>query len=252
MSRLALWVVIAALGGAGCQGQRCSAETCTGCCDAAGECVAGSQQTSCGTNGATCAVCAADRRCSRGDCVVPTSGGVAGGGSATGGGSAAGGAAGGAAAGGSGGGDAFAGTLDAGINDVLGKRCTTMTRESLECPSYRGLRPDCGSRVTPSGASTVCHFICEADGGCAGGRGRCSSFVWAAGVCQECVFRCTGADGGQNDCEANERCVDLTVPGFTGSLCVPDCRLRGNRCSLGECQASGLCTGTPALHCMRY
>lgn len=169
------------------------------------------------------------------------------------GGGAAGGAAGGASAGGAAGGDAFAGTLDAGINDVLGKRCTTFTRESPECPSYRGLQPDCGSRVTTSGASTVCHFVCEADGGCAGGRARCSSFTWGGGVCPECVFPCAGADGGQNDCEPNERCVNLTMPGgFSGSLCVPDCRLRGNWCSRGECQASGLCAGSPALHCMRY
>lgn len=243
---LLLLAVAAVSVGAACQTARCTPETCVGCCDSAGECVGGNQPSSCGVSGAACTVCTSGERCSRGACVQ--------GGGASGGGASGGGASGGAPAGGAaGGGDPFAGTLDAGINDVIGQRCQTHTRESAECPLFRGVRLDCAPVVTVGGAASVCKFVCEADGGCAGGRGECVFGVWGGGVCQDCIFRCTGADGGRNDCEANERCASTDPLLVTGSFCAADCRLRGNSCVSGSCQANGTCSlGRPAFHCMRY
>lgn len=96
MLRLSTWVMLFGLVLAGCGStQRCSALTCTGCCDASGMCRTGSESSACGSGGNTCTACSAGGFCSFGTCSTGNSGagsagaGTAGGGSAgTGGGSA--------------------------------------------------------------------------------------------------------------------------------------------------------------------
>lgn len=51
-------------GGGQCDGPvRCSPETCSGCCDASGRCVAGNDTTACGQGGQACSVCPFDQVC---------------------------------------------------------------------------------------------------------------------------------------------------------------------------------------------
>ncbi len=51
----------------------CGPGTCYGCCDAAGECVGGITQDSCGGNGVACVACAAGQVCVTGACSTPLS-----------------------------------------------------------------------------------------------------------------------------------------------------------------------------------
>lgn len=63
-----------AAGCASCQREVCSAETCSGCCDAAGVCQAAAD-VACGTGGATCVVCGSEERCRSGKCAAAMSDG---------------------------------------------------------------------------------------------------------------------------------------------------------------------------------
>lgn len=86
---------------AACSGTpRCSASTCSGCCDASGECQLGTQLNACGLSGATCQQCIIGASCVNGFCIGGSAGGGAGGGAS--GGGAGGGASGGGSGGGSG------------------------------------------------------------------------------------------------------------------------------------------------------
>ncbi len=98
MLRLSTWLVLFGLVLAGCgsTAQRCSAVTCTGCCDSSGMCRNGSESSACGSGGNTCTACSAAGFCSFGTCNNGSSGA----------GSAGAGSAGGGSAGGTGGGSA--------------------------------------------------------------------------------------------------------------------------------------------------
>ena len=88
MIRLSTWLVLFGLLLAGCGStmQRCSALTCTGCCDTTGMCRTGSESSACGSGGNTCTACSAGGFCSFGMCSTGSSGaGSAGGGTAGGG-----------------------------------------------------------------------------------------------------------------------------------------------------------------------
>lgn len=50
----------------------CSADTCTGCCDASGACQPGTTDTSCGGGGLNCDVCSGGQQCLAQRCAVPT------------------------------------------------------------------------------------------------------------------------------------------------------------------------------------
>lgn len=47
----------------------CNPMTCSGCCDAAGQCQTGGQSDACGSGGASCAVCDTSSSCTNGQCV---------------------------------------------------------------------------------------------------------------------------------------------------------------------------------------
>lgn len=103
MLRLSTWLVLFGLMLAGCGSttQRCSALTCTGCCDTSGMCRSGSESSACGSGGNTCTSCSAAGFCSFGMCSTGSSGAGAAGAGSAGGGTTGGGSAGGGAAGGS-------------------------------------------------------------------------------------------------------------------------------------------------------
>lgn len=70
-------------------GGACRPATCSGCCDAAGQCVTGVEPTACGLQGQQCERCAAGLSCNSGQCgVLGAGGGFASGGGSAGGGSA--------------------------------------------------------------------------------------------------------------------------------------------------------------------
>ncbi|MCU0701224.1 MAG: hypothetical protein MUC96_32340 [Myxococcaceae bacterium] len=50
------------------------ATTCTGCCDAMGQCVTATSTAACGANGATCSACTRSEACSNGACVAVDAG----------------------------------------------------------------------------------------------------------------------------------------------------------------------------------
>jgi hypothetical protein len=54
---------------AGCPKEPCDASSCTGCCDATGECLAGTQIATCGTRGAQCVACRAVQQCVKQQCI---------------------------------------------------------------------------------------------------------------------------------------------------------------------------------------
>lgn len=91
--------------GCGLVNPPCSSSTCAaGCCDAAGECQPGGEQSACGVGASACAVCPTNFRCSLGACFSTTGAGGGGGSSGVGGGG------GGAQGGGLGGGGGANGT----------------------------------------------------------------------------------------------------------------------------------------------
>jgi hypothetical protein len=61
-------------------GPACGPDSCTGCCDANGECVAGFTPNSCGASGNRCDVCVGEQACFLGRCMSPA---VSGGGDGT-------------------------------------------------------------------------------------------------------------------------------------------------------------------------
>jgi hypothetical protein len=76
--RQSFWFFLVAflLLGSGCP-PTCDRSTCTGCCDAAGECVSGTSRNFCGAGGVQCGVCATSTRCRAGACVdIPDAGPV--------------------------------------------------------------------------------------------------------------------------------------------------------------------------------
>ncbi len=62
-------VMLGCLALAGCPKEPCDAASCTGCCDATGECLAGTQVAGCGTRGAQCIACRSSQQCLKQVCV---------------------------------------------------------------------------------------------------------------------------------------------------------------------------------------
>ncbi|MEW5742119.1 MAG: hypothetical protein AB1938_24600 [Myxococcota bacterium] len=84
--------------------KECSSATCTGCCDAAGECKPGNDLLACGSGGFLCVTCGSSQVCTLGACFTPGTGGGGATGGGMGGGATGGGVGGGATGGGVGGG----------------------------------------------------------------------------------------------------------------------------------------------------
>lgn len=102
-----LLLVVTLLGlSCGTAASRCGPSNCTGCCDSAGECAAGSSNVTCGSGGTLCQLCTSIQACTLGQCITQSSSGggngSGGGGGATGGGGGAIGGGGGQTAGGGG------------------------------------------------------------------------------------------------------------------------------------------------------
>jgi hypothetical protein len=75
MKRLGCGVLFVALSLLGCsQGAVCGPASCNGCCSSVGECVEGNLSRSCGSGGATCAVCAGNQTCELGACNLTSTG----------------------------------------------------------------------------------------------------------------------------------------------------------------------------------
>lgn len=115
MRALALAVLCLVFLGCPSQPPKCDAASCSGCCDAAGQCQAGTDLAACGSGANVCVACTTSQACLLGVCTSVSTGGgggsMGGGGGSTGGGGggSAGGGGGGSTGGGSGGGDADAG-----------------------------------------------------------------------------------------------------------------------------------------------
>lgn len=102
---ISVFTVVAALSLFSCgptQGP-CSAATCNGCCDFAGQCQPGSQPQACGVSGNLCTTCVATQTCQAGACQGSSGSGGGGGGGTTGGGGGSTGGGGGGSTGGGGG-----------------------------------------------------------------------------------------------------------------------------------------------------
>lgn len=220
-ARLAL---LLALSSCQCGPGRCDVSNCVGCCDARLGCLPGENSTACGANAVACFTCSRGLVCHRGECRQPGIGIGAGGGTAGGLVSTAGGStAGGSTAGGA--------VFFPGINDVVGRPCTT----SASCLPLGATPLLCSGVVLPGGTREVCGFACDSPGSACGGPGVCTATVSVNASCLDCVFTCTGALGTRGSCAPNELCVN--------GVCSPDCRLRGARCPLGEtCQGDGVCS----------
>ena len=71
---LCVAVLMTAAGTLSCSAPKpaCSAQNCTGCCDASGACVSGTSQQACGTLGAQCSTCQGIEVCTFGVCQLNT------------------------------------------------------------------------------------------------------------------------------------------------------------------------------------
>lgn len=108
--------------GAACSppAEPCGPSSCFGCCDASGQCQAGTSDSACGLGGATCGICAAGL-CQANACRSSSTGGGGGGGSVGGGGGALGGGGGATGGGAAGGGSGGAGGGQTGTFTVSGR-----------------------------------------------------------------------------------------------------------------------------------
>lgn len=140
MMRMTVVAVVMAVLGVACgMSQRpCSASTCTGCCDAAGQCQGGTQSASCGSSGARCEACVDGAVCQLGRCSSASGGGLAGGAS----GGTSGGSAGGAAGGSAGGSDAGV-MADAGCVRVQSDEATLTYIEDADGDGFGDERDNC-------------------------------------------------------------------------------------------------------------
>ena len=77
-----LCLVVVATCGASCipRPVPCSAESCSGCCDAQGTCRSGGEAQACGLGGSVCQACSLTQSCFEGGCIPLGGGGGSGGG----------------------------------------------------------------------------------------------------------------------------------------------------------------------------
>lgn len=268
MNRFVLVVILGLAGGAllasACGPSRppCSPTTCLGCCDAAGECKSGFDNSGCGTRGNQCTTCGLGQTCVSGACTLPNPG--TGGGSGVGGGSS-GGTAGGSSGGTSGGtaggvGGGVTGRCDAsncgGCCDAQGQ-CSS-GRSVASCGSNGASCLSCASTLScvAFGTGGRCENTPPVGGGSAGGAatGGGTAGGGSSGSCspQTCPQGCCTATGQCQTVPTTARC------GFGGNVCMA-CPQRQS-CVSGTCQpcngcidlATGRCeSGTQTALCGR-
>ncbi|MCU0698103.1 MAG: hypothetical protein MUC96_16475 [Myxococcaceae bacterium] len=251
----------------------CSSTTCLGCCDSAGECRSGFDNSACGTRGNLCSSCGLGQSCVSGSCSQPNPGGV--GGSGVGGGSFGGGAAGGSVGGGSAGGSAV--RCDAancgGCCDAQGQ-CLT-GRSTGACGSNGAACLACSSGLSCNafGSGGRCESGSGAGGGSAGGSAAgggspaCGPQTCPGGCCTslgQCQTSPTPAQcgvGGQAcaACAARQTCVSGTCQACSGCInpgtgrCEPGtqttaCGRAGDfctTCASGSSCSNQQCSTTP-------
>ncbi|MDP1828963.1 MAG: thrombospondin type 3 repeat-containing protein [Archangium sp.] len=159
------------LSGCACDSQRCTPQTCQGCCDSSNKCQAGSSAQACGASANVCVTCTPVQQCQLGVCTTAVVGGGGGGGSTGGGGGASTGGGGGGSTGGGGGGI----TSDAGVLALdraslgFGKEFSsgtwlgTIPQESLLIRNA-GLQPLTVSSATLSGADSAAFSLARPAG----------------------------------------------------------------------------------------
>lgn len=183
--------------------KECSAATCSGCCDATGQCQGGNSLTACGTSGNQCTACASGT-CNLGFCSTTVTGGSGGsGGGTSGGGTATGGS------GGTGGGSGALTTYSDFCNAALRAqfdyyvRCGAYTREYADsyvaeavaqCANTPDLFTSGRARFSPTGAQacidTFANLTCTRGLTSSGCSEAVTGLVANGGACyysQECV-----------------------------------------------------------------
>ncbi len=162
MSRFGFLLVVASmwLGCGSPAPKQCNFQTCSGCCDAAGECQSGFAPTACGVLGSSCQACTGSV-CQSGTCIfVNNSGG--GGGSSTGGG--------GSSTGGGGG-----GTMGGGGGSTTGGGGGGTNQPGDTCNSPTPLSFDSTGVASFSGDNSL--YMNDGQGSCGDSRERIFSFV---------------------------------------------------------------------------
>ena len=207
-----------------CRRVACGADTCEGCCDAAGNCQLGAAETSCGAGGKGCVACAGGEGCSEHSCVTVNVGCN---------------------------GATCAGCCDEmgrcreGQADLLcgsgGVRCASCggTRECIDgtCRCSTDRCPGCcQGEVCKSGTSDgACGAAGESCSACEGAR--CTAGSCAAASCN--ALSCSGC------CDASGTCVeapDAARCGLFGSAC--ERCAAGSVCQFGSCNDATRCNGT--------
>lgn len=172
----------------------CGPDTCIGCCDTTGGCVAGTGKGACGSAGAACVACPDEQVCASGFCSGSSGGGAGGGGGGSG-----------------GGGGGTTSPVDTFLTELTNSYCTrsiacgfTAANAAADCASFLGLLYFTGTSASVS-------------------SGASGFDQTAAGVCLSRVAAASCADVGR---EVN-LCLDVFSPRamtggacFTGSECV--------------------------------
>jgi hypothetical protein len=237
--------VVISLGALSCtpvMAEKCKPENCSGCCSAAGDCLAPSKQTnmSCGNQGVVCKVCLPTQTCSNARCLNNADGGIiegTGGGTAGGGSASAGGAPSGGGTASSGGGTAASG----GGAVVCGNRSQPCC-DPDQC--YIGL--SC-IRGTCDTATVVDAGTCGGDGeSCCAGNVCLAPQLCTAGTCTAPVID-AGVDAGAlkvtgEACQNSSDCREglCQIIGFQNGYCTKGCT------SSTQCIAGSQCGRNPS------
>ncbi|MDP1824278.1 MAG: hypothetical protein Q8L48_13575 [Archangium sp.] len=190
---------------------KCSAFTCSGCCDATGACLAGNGNLACGANGAQCSLCQGAQSCTFGVC-----GGAGAGGGNTGGG------------GGSGGGGAVGGGVGGGSgNPTVTQFCTDAITAQADHYGACGVYSPAGLAEQRAGQLARCNSA----GGisAAYADGRATFDATAAASCLAAV--------------RNMTCTNTSPPGYESCYAVfPGVVPLGGSCySSTDCTSAGYC-----------
>ena len=248
------------------------ADTCSGCCDAAGACQSGNDTLACGTSGFTCQACMSGTTCNFGNCVVQsTSGGgggssTGGGGGSTGGGAgggntgggASGGGGGGAVTGGGSGGGATGGGGGgggvtgggAGGGGGLSSCAGTLTQCGGQCVDTSASLENCGSCGRVCGNGQVC-----IRSSCALLPDDCTTAQCGAGFfCDPVTRKCATGCRLSTDCPSGATCGNAVCACPAGQHpCGQRCvsNATANSCGASSCtvcpspaNASPTCDGT--------
>jgi hypothetical protein len=226
----------------------CGPDTCAGCCDSAGACLAGSSDFACGSAGSTCVACDSGRRCSAGFCTTGAGGGDGGVGGGSGGGvggGTTGGGSGGGSGGGAGGGTGGGVGGGSGTGGGTGSPADTFVDELAR--RYCARNVSCGFNA--DGGVADCEALLHlffAD--LLRGARRGASALDAAAT-TSCLSRVPAAACSALGRELNF-CLDAFVPAAaTRSACIgdADCAQVADRCAgpgcTGTCQAQGTLGG---------